>query len=57
MNHLQVDYFINNNNNIIIENDGVAMGAPSSSTLSEVFLQHAENSHIAYLTQERRIIN
>jgi len=33
------------------------MSAPSSSILSEVFLQHAENSHIAYLAQKHRIIN
>jgi hypothetical protein len=37
-------YFFNNNN-IIIQREGLAMGAPSSSILSEIFLQHAEHLH------------
>jgi hypothetical protein len=44
-------------NNIIIQNNGLAMGVPSFSILADVFLQHAENSHIAYLAQKQRIIN
>ena len=55
MSHLQVYYFVNNN--ILIQNDGVAIAAPSSSILSEVSSQHAENSHFAYLAQKHRIIN
>jgi len=50
------NYFIINNNNIIVQNDRLIVGAPSSSILSEVYLQHLENSHIAYLTQKHRII-
>jgi hypothetical protein len=33
------------------------MGAPSSSILSEIFLQHAEHSHLPSLTQKHKIIN
>jgi hypothetical protein len=58
---IKQNYFIssnnnNNNNNITILNDRLVMGAPSSSILSEVYLQHLENSYIAYLTQKHRII-
>jgi hypothetical protein len=42
---------------MIIQNNGLAMGVPSFSILADIFLQHAENSHIAYLTQKQRIIN
>jgi len=43
--------------NITIQKEGLAMGAPSSSILSEIFLQHAEHSHLPYLTQKHKIIN
>jgi hypothetical protein len=33
------------------------MGATSSSMLLEIFLQHTENTHIAYLTQKHKITN
>ena len=33
------------------------MGAPSSSTLSEIFLQPTEHLHITHLTQKHKIIN
>jgi hypothetical protein len=46
-----------NNNDIIIQNDGLAMGAPSSSIIAEMFLQHTENSYLAYLAQKQEIIN
>ena len=50
------DYFINNKE-IIIQNNGLAMGAPSSSITAGVFLQHTENSHLAHLAQKHKIIN
>jgi hypothetical protein len=40
------NYFINNND-IIIQKDGLAMGAPSSGITAEIFLQHAEKLHLA----------
>jgi hypothetical protein len=33
------------------------MGAPSSSILSEIFLQHTEHPHLPRLTQKHNIIN
>jgi hypothetical protein len=33
------------------------MGAPSSGIIAEIFLQHAENLHLAHLTQKHNIIN
>jgi S-ribosylhomocysteine lyase LuxS involved in autoinducer biosynthesis len=50
------NYFISNDD-IIIQNDGLAIGAPSSSIIAEIFLQHAENLHLACLTQKHSIIN
>jgi hypothetical protein len=49
------NYFIHNNNiHIVIQEEGLAMGASSSSSiLSEIFLQHVEHSHIPRLTQKR----
>jgi hypothetical protein len=45
------DYFLNNNNKINMQTDGLAMGAISSSILSEIFLQHIEHTHIPGLAQ------
>jgi hypothetical protein len=42
--------YFSNNNDIVIQNDGLAMGAPSSGLIAEIFLQHAENSHLAHVT-------
>ena len=50
------DYFINNKE-IIIQNNGLAMGAPSSSIIAGMFLQHTENSHLAHPAQKHKIIN
>jgi hypothetical protein len=49
--------YFSNNNDIVIQNDGLAMGAPSSSIVAEIILQHAENSHLAHITQKHNIIN
>jgi len=49
--------YFTNKNNIIIQNDGLAMGAPSSGTLSEIFLQQIEALHIAHLAKKRMVIN
>jgi hypothetical protein len=41
------NYFINNND-IKIQKYGLAMGAPSSGVTVGIFLQHAENLHLAH---------
>jgi hypothetical protein len=46
-----------NNNDIIIQHDGLAMGAPSSGLIAEIFLQHMEHLHLTHLTHRHRIIN
>ena len=33
------------------------MGAPSSSLIAEIFLQHIENTHLAHLSKKHKIIN
>jgi hypothetical protein len=37
--------------------DGLAMGAPLSSVLSEVFIQHMEHTHIPHLATKHKLIN
>jgi hypothetical protein len=49
-------YFLNNNN-IVIQKEGLAMGTPSSSILSEIFQQHTEHSHLPRLAQKHKLIN
>ena len=48
--------YLINNNDVIIQKDGLAMGAPSFSIIAEMFLQHTENSYLAHLTQRHKII-
>jgi hypothetical protein len=50
------NYFLHNNNTIT-QKEGLAMGAPSSSILSEIFLQHIEHSHLPRLTKKHRLVN
>ena len=49
------NYFINDD--IINQNDGLSMGAPSSGIIAEIFLQHVENSLLAHLAQKHNVIN
>jgi len=37
--------------------DGLAMGAPSSGLIAEIFLQHIEHTHIPHLAHKHKIIN
>ena len=41
----------------VIQHDGLAMGAPSSGLIAEIFLQHIEPTHLAHLTHKHKIIN
>jgi hypothetical protein len=45
------------NHDIISQHDGLAMGAPSSGLIAELFLQHTGNAHLARLSQKHRIID
>jgi hypothetical protein len=49
------NYFLQNNN-IVFEKEAPAMGPPSSSIVSELFLQHAENSHLPMLAQKQYLL-
>ena len=40
------------NSNIMIQKEGLAMGAPSSSFIAKIFLQHIEHLHIARLSMK-----
>jgi len=42
---------------IHIQTDGLAMGALSSSILSEIFLQHVEHTHIPHLSMKHKLVN
>jgi hypothetical protein len=42
---------------IIFQLDVLAMGAPSSRLIAELFLQHLEHSHLTQITQKHRLIN
>ena len=42
---------------IFTQTDGLPMGAPSSGIISEIFLQHFENSHLPPLAQKHKLVN
>ena len=44
------------NENIQIQKDGLAMGAPSLGLISEIFLQHMEQTHLTHLAAKHKII-
>ena len=46
-----------NNENIILQEDGLAMGAPSSSIISELFLQYFEQTKLPHITQRLKLVN
>jgi hypothetical protein len=39
--------YCSSNNNILIQKEGLAMGAPSSRLIAEIFLQHIKHLHMA----------
>jgi hypothetical protein len=41
----------------ITQTDGLAMGAPSSGIISEIFLQHFEHSHLPILAHKHKLVN
>jgi hypothetical protein len=49
--------YFSHNNQILIQKDGLAMGAASSSILSKIFLQNLEHTHIPLLMEKHKLIN
>jgi hypothetical protein len=49
--------YFSHKKNIIIQQDGLAMDAPSSGLIAEIFLQHLEHRHLTHLTHKHHIIN
>jgi len=47
--------YFSNNGEILIQEDGLAMGAPTSGLLAEFFLQHLEHIHIPLLSDKHKI--
>ena len=50
------NYFVNNDN-IIIQDDGLAMGTPSSTIISEIFLQHLEQTKLPQIARKLKLLN
>ena len=50
------NYFMNNEN-IILQEDGLAMGAPSSSIISELFLEYLEQTKLPHIAQKFKLVN
>jgi len=41
---------------ILTQTDGLAMGAPSSGIISEIFLQHFEQAHLPILAHKHKLV-
>jgi hypothetical protein len=48
--------YLQNNNQFYKQNEGLSMGAPTSSTLAEIFIQHLEHTIIYKILQKHQII-
>jgi hypothetical protein len=46
--------YLTHRNDIISQQDGLAMGAPSSGLIAEIFLQHIEHTHLTHMTKNTR---
>jgi hypothetical protein len=44
------NYFAHNME-IVIQQDGLAMGAPSSGLIAEIFMQHLEYTHLPHIAR------
>ena len=49
--------YFTHGNRIITQTDGLAMGAPSSGIISEIFLQHFEHSNLPILAHKHKLLN
>ena len=52
----QQNYF-RHNDTTVTQTDDLAMGATSSSIISEIFLKHIEHTHLPHLNQKHRLVN
>jgi len=50
------NYFANNTE-IIVQQDGLAMGAPSLGLIAEIFLQHLEHTHLPHIARKHKIVD
>jgi hypothetical protein len=48
--------YFTHNGSILIQQDGLTMGAPSSGLISELFLQQIEHLHLTHLQTKLKII-
>jgi hypothetical protein len=48
--------YFSSNGEILIQKEGLVMGAPTSGLLTEFFLQHLEHLHISHLSDKYKII-
>jgi len=49
--------YFTHNKDIVFQYNGLAMGAPSSGLIAEIFLQRIEHKHLPHLTHKHGIIN
>jgi hypothetical protein len=49
--------YFTNNEKILVQKEGLAMGAPSSGLIAVFFLQHLEHHHLPHLSTKHRVIN
>ena len=49
--------YFQHNDKTMTQTDGLAMGAPSSSIISKIFLQHIEHTHLPHPAQKHKPVN
>jgi hypothetical protein len=49
--------YIQHDNQLFTQNEGLAMGAPTSAILAEIFIQHLEHNDIIKILQKHHIID
>ena len=49
--------YFTHNTEIIVQEDGLAMGAPSSALIAEIFLQHLEHNHLPHTARKHKIVD
>jgi hypothetical protein len=49
--------YVQHNNELYTQNEGLAMGAPTSAILAEIFVQHLEHNTIIHTLQKHHIID
>ena len=49
--------YFTHNKDVITQHDGLAVGAPSSGLIAEMFLQHTEHKHLPHIKHKHKIIN